>query len=230
MKKITTVLIVFLLSFSISSNAQDLIIIAVYDGPLSGGLPKGVELYVLNDIADMSIYGIGSANNGGGSDGEEFSFPTDSYTAGTFIYVSSETTGFNTWFGFNPDYTTFAMLINGDDAIELFMNGSVVDIFGDIDTDGTNQPWEYMDGWAYRVNGTGPDGSAFQLGNFTYSGPNALDNETTNATAVTPVPIGTYMPPAPPPTGPPVPLGSTGIIIAIFLISAVLTVRRGRLI
>jgi len=225
MKKITTVLMVFLLSLSISSNAQDLIITAVYDGPLSGGVPKGVELYVLNDIADMSIYGLGSANNGGGSDGEEFTFPAVAYMAGTFIYVASESSGFNTFFGFNPDYTTGAMAINGDDAIELFMNGSVVDIFGDINVDGNGEPWEYLDGWAYRVDATGPDGSIFVLGNFTYSGPNALDDETSNATATTPVPIGTYMPPPPP-----VPLGTTGIIIAIFLISAVLIVRRGRLI
>ncbi|MEL6592053.1 MAG: T9SS type A sorting domain-containing protein, partial [Bacteroidota bacterium] len=43
-----------------------------------------------------------------------------------------------------------------------------------------------------RVNGSGPDGTMFQLANFTYSGPDALDNETSNATAATPFPIGTY--------------------------------------
>ena len=40
----------------------------VIDGPLSGGLPKAIELLATADIADLSIYGIGSANNGGGSD------------------------------------------------------------------------------------------------------------------------------------------------------------------
>ncbi len=172
---------------------DDLIITAVYDGPLTGGLPKGVELYVINDIPDLSIYGLGSANNGGGSDGQEFTFPADSVSAGSFIYVATESTGFTNFFGFAPDYTHgTAMNINGDDAIELFTNGSVSDVFGDIDTDGTGQPWEYMDGWAYRQNGTGPDGSTFVLGNWTFSGPNALDGETSNATAANPVPIGTY--------------------------------------
>ncbi|MGB0914546.1 MAG: immunoglobulin domain-containing protein, partial [Crocinitomicaceae bacterium] len=56
---------------------NDLIITGVFDGPNTGGTPKGVELYILNDIADLSIYGIGSANNGGGTDGEEFTFPSD---------------------------------------------------------------------------------------------------------------------------------------------------------
>jgi len=50
---------------------SDLIITAAFDGPLPGGDPKGIELYVVNDIADLSMYGVGSANNGGGTDGEE---------------------------------------------------------------------------------------------------------------------------------------------------------------
>ena len=84
------------------------------------------------------------------------------------------------------------MAINGDDAIELFFNGAVIDVFGDINVDGNGQPWEYLDGWAYRVAQTGPDGSTFALGNWTFSGVDALDGETNNGTAATPFPIGTY--------------------------------------
>jgi hypothetical protein len=62
MKKLYFLLIALLVT-SISFG-QDLIITAVYDGPLTGGLPKGIELYVVNNIADLSIYGVGSANNG----------------------------------------------------------------------------------------------------------------------------------------------------------------------
>ena len=60
------------------------------DGPLSGGVPKVIELFVRNDIPDLSIYGFGSANNGGGSDGEEFTFPADAASAGSFIYIAYE--------------------------------------------------------------------------------------------------------------------------------------------
>ena len=171
---------------------QDLVITGVIDGPLSGGLPKAVELCALADIPDLSIYGVGSANNGGGTDGEEFTFPADPVSAGTFIHVASEATGFADFFGFAPAHTSGAMLINGDDAIELFMSGGVIDVFGDINVDGTGQPWEHLDGWAYRDNGTGPDGSAFVLTNWSFSGPNALDGETSNGTATTPFPIGSY--------------------------------------
>ncbi len=178
--------------------ASDLIITGVIDGPITGGLPKAIELYASNDIADLSIYGFGSANNGGGTDGEEFTFPADSATAGEYIYIASEAVEFATWFGFAPNYTDSAASINGDDAIELFQNGSVVDVFGDINVDGNGEPWEYLDGWAYRVDGTGPDGSTFELANWTFSGPNALDGESDNASAATPFPVGSYAPPAPP--------------------------------
>lgn len=174
--------------FGAATNS--LVLTAVYDGPLGGGTPKGVEIYVLQDVADLSLYGIGSANNGGGTDGQEFTFPAVSATAGTFIYVSQEATEFTNFFGFAPDYTDGSMGINGDDAVELFENGVVIDTFGDIAFDGTGEAWEYTNGWAYRVADTGPDGG-FVIANWTIN-INVLDGETTNASAVTPVPVGTY--------------------------------------
>jgi len=175
-------------------SANELIVTGVVDGPLTGGVPKAIEVYVAADIADLSIYGLGSANNGGGSDGEEFTFPAVAAAAGDFIYVASETDAFTAFFGFGPDYTSGAALINGDDAVEIFKDGAVIDTFGEIDVDGSGQPWEYTDGWAYRVDGTGPDGMAFPIGNWSFSGPDALDGEVDNDSAATPFPIGTYMP------------------------------------
>jgi hypothetical protein len=177
-----------------ASFGQNLVITGLYDGPLTGGVPKGVELYVLSDISDLSIYGLGSANNGGGTDGEEFTFPVGTATAGDFIYVASESTEFTNFFGFAPNYTTGSMVINGDDAVELFMNGSVVDLFGDINTGGTGTAWEYLDGWAYRNDKVAPN-ATFTSSDWTFSGINALDGESTNAGAATPFPIGTYVAP-----------------------------------
>lgn len=191
MKKIYFLLLGLMMS--LSSFGQDLIITAAFDGPLTGGLPKGVELYVVNDIPDLSIYGIGSANNGQGTDGEEFTFPADAVTAGTYLIVTSESVQAAAWFGTAPDYDAgSAMGVNGDDAVELFMSGGVIDTFGDINTDGSGTPWDYLDGWAYRVDGTGGDGSTFVLANWSFSGANALDGETSNATASNPIPVGTY--------------------------------------
>ena len=178
-----------------SGSGPPLIITAVFDGPLTGGYPKGVELYALNDIPDLNKYGIGLANNGGGSDGVEYIFPEgSSASAGDFIYVSKDETKFTDFFGFAPDYLGGnSVYHNGDDAIEIFFDGvEVIDTFGDIDTDGTGEAWECMDGWAYRADGVGANGGNFVVTDFSYSGPNALDGESTNSAAAIPVPIGTW--------------------------------------
>ncbi len=170
---------------------SDLIITGIIDGDLPGGLPKAIEFFALNDIPDLSIYGFGSANNGGGTDGQEFTF-SGSASAGDYIYIASDSVGFENFFGFPPDDTSSAASINGDDEIELFENGIVVDVFGEIDVDGTGQPWEYLDGWAYRESGIDPDGNNFVLDNWNFSGPNALDGETSNSTAANPFPLATF--------------------------------------
>ena len=61
----TAVVALALLSMAASPPlaASNLVITGVVDGPLSGGLPKAIELCVLSDITDLSSYGIGSANN-----------------------------------------------------------------------------------------------------------------------------------------------------------------------
>ena len=190
---------------AVSGNAygpatNSLIITGVFDAK-NGSSPKGVEIYVKNNIDDLSLYGVGSANNGGGTDGQEFTFPAVSATAGEFIYVvgTNQSDKFNTFFGFTPDYESGAMFINGDDAIELFENGVVIDVHGDINVDGTGEPWDTVDSWGYRVNDTGPDGSSFVLANWTFGGSAELDGAT-NTASTSPFPIGTYSN-TPPATG-----------------------------
>jgi len=185
------ILLNFFLFLSFNLFSQDLIISGVYDGPLSGGKPKGVELYVKADIADLSSYGLGSANNGGGTDGQEYTFPSDSASAGDYIYVTANSAEFLTYYGFSADYVSGVMEVNGDDAIELFYNSSVIDTYGEPDVDGNGDPWEYLDGWAYRVNNTGPDASWVQ-NNWTYSGANAVDGCTTNNGCSSVMPVKTF--------------------------------------
>lgn len=168
----------------------------VYDGPLTGGVPKGVEVYVSQDVPDLSIFGLGSANNGGGSDDQEYSFPAISVTAGTFLFVANDSAGFISYFGLTPDYLFVegsAVNVNGDDAIELFESNQVIDVFGDINVDGNGTPWEYLDSWAYRKSATGPDGSTFVLDNWYFGGVDVFDGTTVNADAASPYPISSYM-------------------------------------
>ena len=180
------------LTVASGAASDSLIISGVMDATLPGGLPKVLEFYAIEDIADLSAYGFGSANNGQGTDGEEFTFPAVAVTAGTYIHVSTDSANFNTFLGFFPDYVDGATAINGDDAIELFHNGAVIDVFGDINVDGTGQPWEYLDGWAYRKDNAVPNGGTFIIGEWDFSGINALDNQATNAGAPNPFPVQTY--------------------------------------
>jgi parallel beta-helix repeat protein len=181
------------------SITNSLILTALYDGPYTGGLPKGVEIYVVNNIADLSVYGIGTAQNGGGTNGQEYTFPAVPATAGTFLYVTNDSTGFANFFGFNANFidnqgtagVAAAMNFNGDDAVELYEQGVIIDMFGEPNVDGTGTAWEYLDTWVYRNCATGPD-STFVLGNWTYSPINNFDNAANNASATLPMPVGTY--------------------------------------
>lgn len=186
MKNISLFLMALLSVFSI--YAQDLQITGVIDATLTGGLPKAVELQALNNIPDLSIYGLGSANNGGGSDGQEYTFPNDSLQAGDFIYVSNENAQFLSFFGFAPTYINNASTaVNGDDAVELFMNGNVIDTFGFNNIDGSGKSWEYTNGWAKRTQ-DGPD-ATFQESKWTIE-KGAFNNTTTNANASKPFQVG----------------------------------------
>lgn len=192
MTRLKGIIAVCLLMLCHSGANAGLIITGIVDGSLSGGLPKAVEFFATSDIANLGIYGFGSANNGASPVTQEYTF-TGSASAGEFLYISNEIPGFTSFFGFAPTVGNVAAAsINGNDAIGLFMNGSVIDVFGVIGVDGSGQPWEYTDGWAYRKDGTGPDGTTFVLSNWTFSGINALDGVTTNASANSPFPIGTY--------------------------------------
>jgi hypothetical protein len=186
--------------FFYATPETSLIITGIIDGDLSGGTPKAIELYVTADIADLSLYGISSPNNGAASPGPsspEFTFPVMSVVAGSYIYVASEGAQFDEFFGLPRPLlfsTNGVANNNGDDALELVLIGSsIIDNFGEFATDGTGRPWEYSDGWAYRNSNTGPDASTESLGSWTFSGINALDGEATNALATTPFPIGTYV-------------------------------------
>jgi hypothetical protein len=199
MKKLLMILAIMAVAAT-GANAQ-LVITGVLDGPLPGGVPKMIELFACSDIPDMSRYGLGCANNGGGTDGVEYTFPADAVAAGTFIYcesVSSTTpTAFADYFGFAADYDVgFAAGTNGDDAIELFdvsgVDPVVIDVAGDRDVDGSGQPWDYLDGWMKRLTATGPDGDTFVLSSWSFSGVDALDGCLTNDSCGSVFPLGQF--------------------------------------
>lgn len=176
---------------------EQLIITGVMDGPLSGGLPKALELYAVTNIPSLDIFGLESANNGDPQNAQEYTFPSVSLNAGDFYYVTTDATAFQNWFGFAAGDVDGVVNVNGDDVILLYRSGSVVDSFGVLGTDGTGEPWEHLDGWAYRSDGNNaPAGISFAAANWRFSGVDALDGQgtagSTNADAFPSFPVGTY--------------------------------------
>ncbi len=176
-----------------------LVIIGVFDanitGDLTGSSPRGIELMALKNIPDLSIFGVESANNGGGAIGEEFTFPAVAATQGQTIFVvnTGQEADFATYFAdasVAADYTSGAMAINGNDAIVLYENTFMIDVFGEPAVDGAGTAWDYTNGWGYRNADTGPSttftATDWQLGNVSELG------QSTNAASSTPYPIKTY--------------------------------------
>ena len=154
--KSSLVALTFLLGLTI--NAQDLELQGIidFDIPSAGNDGKAIHVLVVNDIDNLSLYGIGVANNGGGTDGQEYTFPPVSASAGDNILVARSPSNIALYLAANQVNIMLAnnsIEQNGDDAIELFYNDEVIETFGDINNDGTDQSWEYLDSWAYKENG-----------------------------------------------------------------------------
>ena len=98
-----------------------------FDLPSGGTDGKAIHLIANSDIPDISIYGIGVANNGGGSDGLEDDFPVMSVSAGDHILFARSPLAMETYFGMcfsDFDHVLEAgsnISQNGDDAMS-YMN------------------------------------------------------------------------------------------------------------
>ena len=120
-----------------------------------GNTGKAVHLRAKADIADLSVYSIGVANNGGGTDSIEFTLPNISVAAGEDVLLARELEILDYFgdcgTGFEHVIQTDAMNQNGDDAIELYSGTSVIETYGDVNVDGTGEAWEYAGSWGYKL-------------------------------------------------------------------------------
>jgi hypothetical protein len=175
---------------ALDDTAANLIITGVFDGPLDFGQPKVIELFAFETITDLSLYGIGSSENGTGFAGEEFTFPVISVQKGTFVRLTSSGYYFNKYFGTSAhvlDSTSSgyaALDFDGNDAIELYHQGELIDLFGNPNVNGTGEAWDYQKGWAYRKNHLLPNAGDFDDNKWNFSGANGVLGETSNNSAV----------------------------------------------
>ena len=154
---------------------------AILDGPCTGGLPKVCEIYA-NGTVDFTTYSFQNqvnANTTWGTAVDLSSFGTKTnefvyvvYTGGNLAVATTEFPGITA----SNSLESSAMNLNGDDRVRIILtsDSSVIDQFGVSDTDGTGLSWEWLDSYAKRNNGTGPD-AGFTESNWTITAINSLD-------------------------------------------------------
>lgn len=94
-----------------------------------------VEIFILKDIADMSVYDIEviyykSGFVDGPPEGNAAKFPAVTHTAGTYIYILFSRVNFQdfeSFLGFSPDYT-FDVYFGGGTGVQMRENGVLADI------------------------------------------------------------------------------------------------------
>ncbi|MBT4530776.1 MAG: hypothetical protein HOC27_06175 [Phycisphaerae bacterium] len=167
-----------------------LLISGIFDGPLSGGKPKLIELLALQDIPDLSMYSLGRFVNGSDTAKNIFALDQISLSNGDSIVVTTDIDPFEEYFGFMPTYIFKSGVANnnGDDAVGLFEQGELIDLYGVKGEDGSNTNWEYTDGWAHRNANNSPTVD-FAISDWTISGKDANDKLSTNEESDNPYPI-----------------------------------------
>ncbi len=158
MKKIFTYLLMgAMLLSAVSAQAQSGLFISEVTDPADNYSGRFIELYNAGaetvDFSTTTFY-LSRQSNGGNGWGNLLL--EGSVAPGQVFVIGGSS--FEAVYGFAPDLLTGILIGNGDDAYYLYQDGdytagTLYDIYGAIDTDGTGEPWEYEDSRAVRVEG-----------------------------------------------------------------------------
>ncbi|MDG2138740.1 MAG: hypothetical protein P8J77_00865, partial [Flavobacteriales bacterium] len=192
--KIFTIILFTFLPFLSFSQSGNLVLTGIMDFtvPSGGNNGKAIHVTATDTIADLSVYGIGVANNGGGTDGQEYTFDPISVLPGEDILVARSIPSMTSYF--DTCFTEFDHVLqangsisqNGDDAIELFFNGNVIETFGYINFSGLGQCWQYTDSWAYKDTSVTDTCAG---GGWIFGGVDCTDGSTTSYSSNCPYPL-----------------------------------------
>ncbi|WP_428388620.1 lamin tail domain-containing protein [Mucisphaera sp.] len=165
-----------------STASAGLIISEVVDGTRGGGNPKFVEI-TNTGSTDITFASGGIINQSNANTDLDIDVDLTGVTifAGQSFVIQSSSNGgqgvFEDTYGFAADLYTPAFFSNGDDRYILNLDGVIVDIHGQIDTDGTGEAWEYTDSYAFRLPTaiSGNNGN-FDISEWFHAGVNGLED------------------------------------------------------
>jgi hypothetical protein len=162
--------------FALGQNALTLTAITDFTTPDGGVTGKSIILTANQSIADLSIYELGTANNGGGTDSIEYTFPAISVSAGEHILLCRDSAALSNYFDGAMEQFPGALLPtriienpgnyvvpdgNGNDAVELYENAVVIETYGETtwtkpsshtgsQSSYQGMSWGYLDSWAFK--------------------------------------------------------------------------------
>jgi hypothetical protein len=180
-KTFTRLFVIGMAILSISVNAQDGLFISEVTDPADNYNGRFIELYNSGteavDFNTITMY-LSRQSNGTTTWGEVQLAGT--VGAGeTFVLGGSS---FETVYGFPPDQQTGIITGNGNDAYVLFLNGNhttgtIHDIYGAVNIDGTGTLWEYTDSRAIRLEGITTPRTIWDAAEWEISPANVLDTD-----------------------------------------------------
>lgn len=183
----TKILLLGFLMLATIIYSQNLIISEVVDGTGSGGYPKFVEITNTGSTtASLDSLKIKLYTNGNTSPTSTYQFPVSSLASGeshVLTNIDNAQAGqlwsdFNLSDPVNATYSVNAINSNGDDVYELTdKNDVVIDVYGEVGTDGTGTYWEFQDSYAYRDMGIVNGNQTFTQSEWIFGGANALDGQ-----------------------------------------------------
>ena len=156
-KKLRHLVLGAMLLLSAAAVAQNGLYISEVTDPADDYSGRFVELYNAGtetvDFSSSTFY-LSRQSNGGTGWGNLLL--EGSVAPGQAFVIGGSS--FEAVYGFAPDMVTGIIIGNGDDAYFLYRDGdrtsgTLHDIYGVIDVDGTGEPWEYEDARALRVEG-----------------------------------------------------------------------------
>ncbi|MGH1337180.1 MAG: T9SS type A sorting domain-containing protein [Aureispira sp.] len=146
-----------------------LIISGIYDGTRRGA-PKGIELYAIGNIPDLSAYSIAVSNNNSIPVlANHIVLPSIALASGSYYYITEKQADFLGFFGFSPNLISTEMDIDGNDPVAIYFGGNIVDIYGEENYNTAaafcsgaplvcdSLPWGYKSGWARRKDNSVPE-------------------------------------------------------------------------
>ncbi|MAQ31851.1 MAG: hypothetical protein CMD26_03855, partial [Flavobacteriales bacterium] len=133
----------------------------------SSNTARSIELFVVEDIDDLSFYGYATSNSiyAGDQSNGSFQFPSGSFEAGDFIYLTRDNNDFENLHGFSADYELTQLNFMGGNTsgpycvVEILYSPDWSDTSPQtIDFWASNSP-EYIinGGWSKRNNCDGPN-------------------------------------------------------------------------